>query len=191
MNLAKQIPGLREAIEREQFNRVVAFLDFPETVCGVELRPLTMRDCLLLQSIGSPFVVGGNVGPIDALAFLKLQCTPRSRLSRWAMLRVIASRHATVEVVQSIQEFIEEAFADSPPTDGSEGGPQYWTLAHSLIHVFGKNYGWPMEETLRHPIKVLLPLLNIIRAESSPGAAMFNPLSDRVRGEWLKSVNQN
>lgn len=191
MTLTEQIPGLREAIEREQFNRVVAFLDFPETVCGVELRHLTLRDILLLQSIGSPFVTGGNVGAIDALAFLKLQCTPRSQLSRWAMLRVVASRYSTVEVVHAIQEFIEEAFADAPPTDGGSGGPQYWTMAHSLVHVFGKNYGWPQDETLRHPIKTLFPLLNIIRQENNPGAAMFNPLSDRVRGEWLNSVNRN
>ena len=185
-----QIPGLSEAIAQERFDRSVAFLGFPETVCGVECRPLTLLDVLRLDCAGSPFVCGGNVGPLDVGAFFKLQCTHRSRLGVWWMLNRLGRRTNTKDATAAIVAFIEESFSDAPPSSG-EAGPAYWTAAHQYLHVFGEAYGWPMADVLHQPLKMLLPQLNVIRAAHNQSAPLFNPRSDKVRGMWLASQHRN
>ncbi len=189
MSLLDQIPGLREAIARERFDRTAPFLGLPETVCGVECRPLTLLDVLRLDCIGSPFIVGGEVGPVDVGAFLKLQCTHRSSLGKWWMLCQLGKRVTLAQATEQIEAFRDDAFADS--NGGGTDGPRYWTAANDWIHIFGKHYGWPVSETLNHPLKVLLPQLNVIRAEMNPSTPLFNPRSDKVRGQWLAEQNRN
>lgn len=185
MKLAEQVPEIGEAIRLEQFERASAFLEFPEKVCGVWLRPLTLIDFIRLQAINSPFIVGGVADEFDAIAFLKLQA---ARL-QWFTLKLAGVRHTPSELVASVALFIDDAFIDSPPTSDPVQDVQYWGVANDLIHKFGDAYGWAFDDFCDKPLKVLFTQLNVIRRATNPDAILFNPRSDKARGEWLRRKN--
>src|SRR5690349_17989316 len=57
-DILDQIPGYREAVEKEREIREMAFLDFPELICGIEVKPLSTWHLALLDTIHSPFLTG-------------------------------------------------------------------------------------------------------------------------------------
>lgn len=188
MKLEDKIPGLREAIARDRFERTAPFLGLSERICGVEVRPLTLMDVLRLDCIGSPFMVGGYVTAVDVGAFFKLQCTERGRLAKWWMLNRLAKRITLNEGKEAVEEFISDSFIEAP-TCKNGNSISYWTIAQEYLHVFGATYGWPPDVTLNMPVKAMFAQLNVIIAANNPGAPLFNPHADKCRGQWLKSVN--
>ncbi len=181
----ENIPGLREAIAQERFDRTAPFLGLPETVCGVECRPLTLLDVLRLDCIGSPFVVGGMPNREACIAFLKLQQHHRCIRHWWAFVTLDWSK-----ATEEIYRFVDEAFADAPPSGAGGDGPVYWTIAQDYIHIMGDAYGWEAEKTLGLPLSVLFPQYSVIRAHKGKSVGLFNPRSDKVRGQWLAEKNR-
>jgi hypothetical protein len=182
-------PEYLKAVEKEQFERDVAFLGFPETVCGVEFRPLTLADVLLLRVVGSPFVVGGRVGPLEVGAFFKLQCTTRSRFARWLMLRKLGKSFDLETTIRAIQAFIEEAYADAPGVSGHVG-VSYYSSAAGAVDCLAAEYGWTPDVTMAMPLRVLFQYYKVILSRLNPTAPLLNPKSDRVRREWLEESNK-
>lgn len=62
-------PEYRAAVAREDENRDFPFMDLPELVCGIELRPITMLDLSVHFHLRSPFLASsfrdGTRKPID------------------------------------------------------------------------------------------------------------------------------
>ena len=186
MTLCDQIPGLREAIEREQHIRDTSFLELPESVCGFDLQPLTLRHILTLGSIGSPFMRGGHPMPHDVGAFM---CVVGGwhGFKRWRNLRKIG-RISFRESVGQVDAFVSESFQDAP--GGIEAdSTSYYSFAASLVDLFGREYGWTEREILDAPVKRLFQYVKAI-ARRNGETTLFNP-SDKVRGDWLREVNRN
>jgi hypothetical protein len=59
-----KIPGYRKALDRgyrlEESYRDYSYLDAPEFICGIELRPLSLQMFWQLSAARSPFLVGGR-----------------------------------------------------------------------------------------------------------------------------------
>jgi hypothetical protein len=186
VTLTDQIPGLREAIEQEQHIRDTSFLALPESVCGFDVNPLTLRHVLTLGAIGSPFMRGGYPMPHDVGAFMVV-VGDWSGFKRWRNLRKL-SRVETSKVIAEIDLFIKESFQDSPGGSGKESGASYYSFAAALVDVFGKEYGWTEYETLNVPLKRMFQYIKAISRRNGE-TVLFNP-SDRVRGQWLETVNK-
>ena len=186
MKLTDQIPGLREAIEQEQHVRDTAFLELPESVCGFDLKPLTLRHILTLGSIGSPFMRGGHPMPHDVGAFMCVVGGWQG-FNRWRNLRKLG-RVSFRESVEAVDVFVKESFQDSPAESGVET-VSYYSFAASLVDVFAREYGWTEREILNAPVKRLFQYLKAI-ARRNGETTFFNP-SDKVRGDWLLEVNRN
>lgn len=186
MTLTDQIPGLREAIEAEQHIRDTSFLPLPESVCGFDVKPLTLRHVLMLGAVGSPFIRGGNPLPSDIGAFLILVGDWQG-FKRWSNLRKLA-RVDFVSAIESVDSYVKESFQDSPP--GTEStGVSYYSFAASIVDVFGKEYGWREADILDTPLKRVFQYLKAISRRNGE-TVFFNP-SDKVRGDWLAEVNRN
>lgn len=185
MTLCDQIPGLREAIEHEQHVRDTAFLELPESVCGFDLKPLTLRHILILGSIGSPFMRGGHPMPHDVGAFMCIVGDWRG-FSRWRNLRRLG-RVAFRDSIEQVDDFVKESFQDSPGGSGVEG-ISYYSFAASIVDVFGREYGWREADILDAPVKRLFQYLKAISRRNGE-TVLFNP-SDRVRGQWMETVNE-
>ena len=185
MTLTDQIPGLREAIEQEQHIRDTSFLALPESVCGFDVKPLTLRHVLTLGAIGSPFMRGGYPMPHDVGAFLCL-VGEWSGFSRWRNLRKLGSSDVRNSIEQ-VESFVKESFQDSPGGGGDIESQSYYSFAASLVDLFGHEYGWSEADILDAPTKRLFQYVKAISRRSGE-TVLFNP-SDRVRGEWMDAVN--
>lgn len=186
VTLADQIPGLREAIETEQHIRDTSFLDLPESVCGFDVNPLTLRHVLMLGAVGSPFLRGGHPLPVDVGAFLIIVGDWRG-FSKWSNLRKLG-RVSFRESVEQVDCFVKESFQDSPAESGIES-VSYYSFAASIVDVFAKEYGWTEQAILNTPVKRLFQYLKAISRRNGE-KTFFNP-SDKVRGDWLREVNRN
>src|SRR5688572_25311836 len=102
------IPGYREAVEREAAIRDTAFLDLTADICGVAIRQMSAQDYLVLDGLGSPFLVGELPYDYDIVSFL-WQLSP-SRSNGWLNQYWFANRcgrRLRVEpVIERIQDYV-------------------------------------------------------------------------------------
>lgn len=185
MTLTDQIPGLREAIEKEQHIRDTSFLELPESLCGFDVSPLTLRHLLTLGAVGSPFIKGGHPMPYDVGVFMIIVGGWKG-FNRWLKLRSLG-RVSYMDAVQFIDDYVKESFQDAPGGSGVDS-VSYYSFAASIVDVFGKEYSWTEAEILDTPLKRLFQYLKAISARHGE-KTMFNP-SDKVRGDWMREVNR-
>ena len=185
MTLCDQIPGLREAIEAEQHIRDTSFLELPESVCGFDVKPLTLRHVLTLGAVGSPFMRGGHPTPNDLGAFL-IVVGDWKGFNRWRNLRRLG-RVEFRKAVVAVDSFVKESFQDSPGGSGVDG-VSYYSFAASIVDLFGREYGWREADILDAPVKRLFQYLKAISRRNGE-TVLFNP-SDRIRSQWMEKVNE-
>jgi hypothetical protein len=186
---ASDIPGLREAIKRENDCRDASFLDLTTDICGVPIRQMTPRDLLILDGIGNPLMAGGLPSPAELAEFLWL-LSPRyvfgSSLRRF-MFGLSIRRLNYLEAVKACWRYIEETFQDSPGSSGVSAMPYAGWCAY-LVNTIAINYGWNDDATLNMPLKKLFQYLKCIRRHHDPHAPMHNP-SDKVKGDYIRLLN--
>ena len=90
--------------------------------------------------------------------------------------------------VKSIRNYIDEAFADSPP-ESAGNGKSYWSLSAAMVDLFRREYQWSHEYTLDQPLKALFQLQNIIRRRNNPNACLFNR-SDKIAREYRAKMRE-
>jgi hypothetical protein len=190
------------AIRQEQADRDDAFLGFPETVAGFDLRPMTLRDWLVLLRVGNFFACGlpemsdaakwHKIGK-DAASFIWLQSVdykPHDKQAKRKIEAMLGGDDMDLGALASdIREYVDRTFSDAPPADG-KGQPvkSYWSIGASFVHQMGKAYGWSRERTMKEPLRVLWQLWKIESYERDPKTPRFNP-SDQQVSAWLKTTN--
>ena len=190
-----QIPGYREAVDREQSVRAIAFLGVTDQVAGIPVRSVTVRDWIALDFVGSPFVAGGRPDIADtALLLWRLSPSyrPGSRWRRWLHTRQVrraVTKRGDMAVILAARDYILDTFQDSPGGSGNSLSVPSVHWAIYLIGVLARSYGWSAEETLAMPVSQALQFLRYIELANNPKAVLFNP-SDRVRGQWLAEQNK-
>ena len=185
------IPGLAEAVAKEQSLRDGAFVDVPALAGGIILEPLTIRRLLILETCGDPFTCGGKVSAGDVARFLWV-CSPgfttTDRKKRDAFIKACAKMDA-VETVKEIRAHVERAFFDAPQGGSADAGQSTTSFAASLVDVFASEYGWAEEAILDLPLPRAFQYLRKIQKRHDPKGLQSNPLSDRVKGDFLRGLN--
>jgi hypothetical protein len=187
--LFDQIPGYREAVEREGLIRVQSYLPTPELICGIPIKPLTLEHVAMLEAIGSPFVSGGPVFPHDiaaALWILSVDYKPNAWWKRRRFLRRVGKLSFTA-LLSGLDQYIADTVQDSPPSSASRRVPICCNAA-AIVDRLANEYGWSEREILRIPLKRVFQYLKLQTKRS--GGITFNP-SDKVRGKWLAEQNRN
>ena len=207
--LIDTIPGYREAVEREQSERDLAFVEaVPQFICGVEVEPLTVQRHILLESCRNPLVCGGKSipHPLDVALFLwtvSPQYTAALRvrgfiepfcrpLATWIFNRTrhrFARRVRKLDywkAVQGCAAYLSAAWQDGDGRKERSGDywhPSYYSNAAALVCDLSKaGLHFTEREFLNMPIKRLLQYRRRIMHLNNPNAIFFNP-SDRVRRE--------
>ncbi len=199
MDLLDQIPGYREALDRESQSRRGAFLGLPEIICGLSVLPLTLSHLLLLQFAGSPFILTGRTPtPGEIAQFLWIVSPQYDRVrelpadtwefrrTRWRFLRSIRKLDY-VSVCKSISVYVDESFQDSPGGSG-ENRIEHYSGVASIVAAIAAELHWSEAEILRIPLKRIFQYQRCIIKRHDSKAIFFNP-SDRIRGEWLSMLN--
>ena len=190
MDGLSQIPGYSEAIRKENESRDLAFLNLPQSVCGIDIGPFTLRKYILLEGIGNPFVCGGNILPAHVAQFLWILSpgwvagngSERDTFTRKVSL-IKYSR-----AVKEIMELCEVTFQDSPSYRGAGFSVRIVSGAASYVDILASEYGWSENTVLDMPIARLFQYVRLIQKRHDPKRTFINP-SDKVRGKWLAEVN--
>lgn len=187
------IPGYREAVERENAIRDLAFLPMPVRICGIEVVPMTLRHVLLLDGVASPFVTHGvEPDEIDVARFFWI-LSPRfstdsrlaTRLRRWLCYQRCRKLKLR-EAADAIFQFCDDSFQDSPErTPRRVWRAPVFSIAAGLVDRLAFNYGWSEETILSLPVTRLFQYIRTIRnrTENRP---VFCNRSDKVRGDWMR-----
>lgn len=198
------IPGYGAAVRRENEIRDRAFLPLTEIVCGLECLPFTPRHFLILDQANSPFIKRTVELPTydDILAFFWV-ISPQFRIGRstWNLTRrffrqrkihkVISKRDAA-QSLREINEYLNDAWQDQPPSVGS---PRVPTVSYLVGYVdfIASEYGWTADIILALPFKQLFGYIKRINerqaAEKGARVPRFNP-SDRWKGDFLRKLNE-
>jgi hypothetical protein len=186
------IPGYREALEQEELQRNVAFLDVPELICGIEVSPFTLNHLCRLQCISSPFVCGGVMSPADVALFLwavSPEYHPKARLRRWLFIRRARGLNYA-DTVKAIEQYLADAFADR--TGGGSRGfsPPNWSGYASICASLAAEYGWSVSQIMAMPVKQVWQFLRIVERRTNPKATFSNRRSEAVRRDWLDTINK-
>jgi hypothetical protein len=212
-----EIPGYREAVEKERADRDASFIDAPEVLGGFSIAPLTLRRFLVLQAINHPFIRGVIPSPMELVAFLWYMnpeykiggrkprsfanaasgLIPPSRRSSdgfWGRVRKRKEDRVLARVallIAQIRNWLDDIFRESG------GGPhvkgyvkEYWSFGIHVIFQLAQETGWSEQAILDIPLKRLFQYRKFLRKTLNPKAPLFNP-SDRILGDWMKEQNKN
>lgn len=191
-----KIPGYPEAMAAAQAEeeelRDLAFIPVDLDICGVPVRQLTARHLLLCIYVRSPFFFSrDDLGPEHVAQFLWIvspQFDPLDGLARSAFIKNIATSVQFAEAVPAIDDYLDQALMDRPPS-GAARGASITSFIASLVDEFASEYGWTIDEILDRPLAALYQLLRRMERRRDPKAVTFNRLSDRARREivqrWL------
>jgi hypothetical protein len=184
------IPGYREAVIRERYVRASSFIDAPELICGIKVRPLAVSHLAILDSLGNAFVTGGkDYGVDDICAFLwvvSLEFKAFDIEARDNFVSRLAARDAE-ELAAGIVDFLVEAFQDSPQSSG-QAGDSFCAWVATYVDTLASEYGWGESEILAMPLKRVFQYIRLIRKRNDPKVSFIDP-SDKVRLDWLESLS--
>lgn len=165
----------------EESLRDFAYTGWSDSICGVEVKQFTPRHFLLLCSLKSPFLCGGDPAPEDVGLFLwvvSLGFKPFDLEARDLFLQSVIDT-PYIETVAEVRAYIDRARFDRP-SNGSGSTPVSSFFA-SLVHVFASEYGWSREQVLDSPFAALYQELRMIIREHNPNRPFPNRISDRVK----------
>lgn len=124
-----EVEGWRESFEaaarkQEETRASSLFPEIPETLCGVSVRPLTIRDWTVMDVARNPYTAGGFIAGEHALKLLwllrrRLLWVGHGRFARYVQRWqsfVVLARHDFDEerVIDSVTEYVDAAFMDMP-----------------------------------------------------------------------------
>lgn len=216
MSLFDQIPGYRDAVEKEELVRDAAFLPVNESIGSFEVVPMTLPHYLLLRAMKSPMLTFEVPTPEQLTQFLwllspdytpteskarkqffrrcrqfKLPRKPWFRTGwttrRW-MKKAKARMKVFVDTIGDARRYVIETFQDRPGTVSSiQDAIEYFSDATSLCGSMAREYGWSEKAILKMPLKRLFQYLKEIG--QAHGKKVFcNPSGD-VMAQW--QVEQN
>lgn len=190
------IPGLAEARAWEASVRSQAFLDVPRAIRGVEVWPLTLYRQAVLVAGRNAFLCGGEVTPGATAVFLWV-VSPEFRLGDadgralfLARLRLSEALADLDACEREVGAFLDEMFLDSPG-EGDGGGKRrapITSIEAVYVELFAEACGWDEATTMHMPLPKLYQVLRRVTARKDPEARFINRRSDKVRGDWQRSL---
>lgn len=190
------VPGYREALDQEREDREIPFLDLPETLCGIEVRPFTPLALLRLDAAKNAFAVGGFPNEIDIGFFLMVVSADYTTPSRFEQAIGIAwlrcflfgrriRKLKSQRAIEQIDAYLKAAYADSPGDTG-QNSESTTCWAATLVHQLATRYGWTEEYVLNLPFQRIFQYLYLIRREINPDAQQFSKAQSVVNRHFAE-----
>jgi len=189
--LFSEIDGYKEAVESENRLREFSFLDYPDLILDVKVKPLTPRLFSLLHLKKTPILCGGDVAVDDILLFLwivSFDFNPQDETKRKELVKQCL-QYSPDDLYRAIADYIEESFQDSTNTKGLPDEIPYYHWIASLVVVLASEFHWSEREILDMPFKRLWQYLRCISKKYDSRAILFNK-SDKLKSDWLCRINE-
>lgn len=147
-----------------QRNRDLSLFD-SQPLCGMVVRPISIRTYVLLKQCGSRFILGGAPTAADVAMFLWFH-SPDYSLDRKARERFMKSIRRLlkpalfVRCAVEINRFLAAAFMDGP----GDSLLSYAGTVPGLIDLLAQQYGWSDGQIMDLPIaRIFLYRLTILK----------------------------
>jgi len=200
----RDIPEIQSAVSAEREARQEAWLQIEEPLCGVPVRPLTLRMVLYLDLAQNWYAAGApepiSVADPDYLrawtyqqaeflwvvseAFVPGGGRPRDRFFKSLRRKDAPAMDA------AITAYYAAAYFDAPSAGPASSMPPRIDWIASIVHEFAAAYHWPVDQILDTPLRILLQLRRCLQASADPKAYadLPNPRSDAAQAAWLSSL---
>lgn len=216
--LIDEIPGYREAVERERELRESSFNGIPNAIGGVDVLPWTLAHMVRLTAAQSPFVTSAGRFPTCADVGVFLWCVSpdydaalraRRSLAPWAhWLSVVLfywmkskfykrlwrtlekSGGDWLTWTNEIVAYLDEAYLDGPSSSGGVAAVPYYSLPAAMVARFAESFGWNREQIMNEPLSNLHQYLKAVKHFGSPQSILFNK-SDSLKSRFLDTLNGN
>lgn len=190
------IPGYAEAVAREMEAREVAMLGVPYSICGVDIRIMTVADYLALSAAKHPFVVGGVIpGRVDIASFLWFLSPQYVRPGPWFANRKRskfarkALRLNYADARDAIDEYLDLCFLDCPLSNGVEAATPSTSWVVSAQHILAKTYGWTPQTIRSLTLPEYFQHLRRIHMDNRPGYTPISKWSGEAKDRFLNKLN--
>lgn len=214
-----EIPGYKEAVDRERILRAEAFLGLPTRLGVFDVRPMNLEDMsalLILQNTVlckpcpdaedvaifirrlSPTYTNGSFlyRLWFDLRFRRLYVVPSAPIfkTKRAVARYVKNAKATLErsqkLVGQVREFIDETFLDAPTGQAGGTDKDYFSDAAFICAKFGREFGWSEADTMSKPLRRVFQYLKEIKWTNSEGKnPSLTNKSESVLAENLRKQN--
>lgn len=191
-----QVPGLREAVARQNQKRESAWKDLTFDLLGFKLRAMTVRDFALLDHFGSPFICGRTPGIGDLTFFLWALSPECERWNRrrlqWGrsfhaflharqVKKAVKDSEVFLKAVKLAFDYVRETFLDAP-----SGGKEQSKICYlaSWFDLIQHEYHLPDAEVWRMPLAQMFQRIRAIQSRNGVDAPSFARAEERVK-QWL------
>lgn len=185
-----EIPGYREAISKEREARDLVFLGVGQSLCGLEVNPLTPIALLRLDAVENAFAVGVEPSAVDVAQFIwcvSPEYNPKARFKRWSTVRKLR-RVKLEDACREIDEYLKLSFMDAPART-NQAASSYTSWIASLVHRMASSYGWSQQQVLDCPFRALWQYIAHIRRDENPDLVGFNP-SQAIVNRHFAEINR-
>jgi hypothetical protein len=203
------IPGYAEAVAREQQARDTALLNVPYSICGIDVRIMTVGDFLALSAAKHPFISGGTIPTRLDIASLLWFLSPdylrpaldgASPWRAWLHRRRAAKRRAKFarvalrldygEARRAIDDYLDFCFLDCPSGgDGIQSRTPCTSWVVSAQHVLAKSYGWTPATIQALTLPEYYQHLRRIHMDNQPGYVPLSKWSGEAKDNFLNKLN--
>lgn len=195
-----QIPGVAEAVSKEQLFRDAAFLPVKESIGAFEVKPLCLFHFLVLRIAGSAFLPPFTTPTPEDLAIFLWVVNPAYSPCQSARRRFQKRCRGfkkdlalAAQLTAKARDWIEVALLDRPEGGNSGYSPDYFSSICTYSHVMRSEYGYSMEQTLHMPMRILFQICRELNQRTTPSneLRLKNRLSDGLISDFLKQANES
>jgi len=165
-NLPEEVLSLLREAETAQQE---AWLDLDYTLCGIDIRQMTLRDFFLLDGLGSPFLRNEPYTIADIGVFfwvLSKEFKPCEKARDTFCRKIKDIKIAKAE--EEIHKYLDITFTDADTAGGGKG-KQYSTYVSYQIDLYAKEYGWTISEIMKIPMRQVFQLNTAIGERYAKG----------------------
>lgn len=170
----------QEALAQQDLVWNAAWAGLTEDICGVEVLPFTPLHYVRLAAVRSPFVCGGrdpNLRDVDNFLWcVSPLYDPNSRWKKfwhWLLYFRSVRNLRLAELVKGIDEYMDEAWQDSPPQLSDGRSKAYFSPVVGMMRSVCAAYCMTPRNVMTTPYKQLFQLCKPVSA--SLGIPMTAP----------------
>lgn len=189
------VPGYREACQRVEARRDRAWTDAPVVwqVCGLPLRPMTVRDYARLCATSSWLIGRSEPTHAGSCAAVWLLSPHYSPSSRWHRLRTWwrAWRTDPEDLVRGLDAYVAEQLADAQAhrAPGALRRAPIASMVADLVASLAVDYRMDVDKALNVPIAQALQLVRMSAVRQGLRVEWTDE-AERVKLNWLRDHNE-
>jgi len=180
---------IEKALEQSKVYESEAWLNQNTSICGIEIRQMTLYDFYVLDGVESPFLSKKEYTVGDIAVFLWILSTKHSRDA--AAKQKFAEEIHEIKILEAekgILEYIDATFNDADTLVEQKKDRAFAPFIAYQIDLYAKEYGWTIEQIMQIPLRQLFQLNTVIGVRYAKQAGEQYTKMTRVEAMEAKAI---